>query len=110
MIDRQRLLSDLRTLLRIFEADLQSRSKYKELAEVSCDRKGVSRLGAYPIGDFLTLERLCPARQKREFWSLFFITGRSRPQTLGRFDFPSPTISLVFCIATVHGGRFFSTP
>jgi hypothetical protein len=58
MIDRHRLLSDLRTLLRIFEADLRSRSKDAELPEVSCDRKGVSRLGAYPIGDFLTLERL----------------------------------------------------
>jgi hypothetical protein len=31
--------------------------------------------------------RLCPARQNREFLSLFFITDRSRPQTLGRLDF-----------------------
>lgn len=35
MIDRQRLLSDLRNLLRIFEADLRSRSKDVELPEVT---------------------------------------------------------------------------
>ena len=52
---------------------------------------------------------LCPARQKREFWSPIFITGRSRPLALGRREFPRPMISLSFCIATVHGGRFFST-
>ena len=53
--------------------------------------------------------RLYPARQKREFWSLFSITGRSCPLTLGRFEFPSPKISLVFRIAKVRKSRFFST-
>ena len=54
--------------------------------------------------------RLCPARQKREFWSLFFITGRSRPETLGRLDFPRPTILLVFLASTMRESRFVSTP
>lgn len=35
MIDRQRLLSDLQTLLRIVEADLRSRSEDAELPEVT---------------------------------------------------------------------------
>jgi len=30
--------------------------------------------------------KLCPARQKRDFLSPIFITGRSRPQILGRRD------------------------
>ena len=55
------------------------------------------------------IETLCPTRQKREFWSLFFITGRSRPLALGRFDFPRPTISLGFQVVTVRDSRFFST-
>ena len=56
------------------------------------------------------IETLCPTRQKREFWSLFFITGRSRLQTLGRFDFPRQTISMGFRVVTVRESRFFSTP
>lgn len=38
--------------------------------------------------------RLCHARQKREFWRLFSITGRSRPQALGHSCFLRPAISI----------------
>jgi hypothetical protein len=54
--------------------------------------------------------RLCPARQKREFWSLFFITDRSRSQTLGRFNFPKQMISLGFRVVAVRESPSFSTP
>ena len=50
---------------------------------------------------------LCPARQMREFWSLFFITGRSHPLALGRLDFPRSGILWVFRVATVRENRLF---
>jgi hypothetical protein len=53
--------------------------------------------------------RRCPARQNREFWSRIFKNRRVRPEFPRRCDCPRLSISLGFCIATVHRSRTFST-
>jgi hypothetical protein len=70
--------------------------------------------GAFSAFGTPTLGSLKVARTRMSVWGYRkvsnFITRRSHLLALGRLDFPRPTISLAFRVATARDSRFFSTP